>query len=75
MALERKDVRLKLDANFHKALTVICDADHMDIGDWVEKLVVLEIRKRVHDAQSIAADTADLGINGSQWEIPGMGRK
>lgn len=75
MALERKDVRAKLDANFHKALTVICETDHMDIGDWVEKLVVMEIRRRVHEAQSIAADTADLGINGSQREIPGIGRK
>lgn len=75
MALERKDVRAKLDAHMHKALTIICDADHVDINDWIEQLVVNEIRRRVHEAQSIAAETADLGINGTQREIPGLVRR
>lgn len=75
MALERKDVRAKLDAHMHKALTIICDADHVDINDWIEQLVVNEIRRRVHEAQSIAAETADLGITGTQREIPGLSRR
>lgn len=75
MALERKDVRAKLEAHMHKALTIICDADHVDINDWIEQLIVNEIRRRVHEAQSIAAETADLGITGNQREIPGLGRK
>lgn len=68
MALERKDIRAKLDANVHKALSIICDADHMDLCDWIEKLIVLE-------AQSIAAETKDLGILGKQRDFPGMTRK
>ena len=75
MALERKDVRAKLDAPMHKALTIICDADHVDINDWIEQLIVNEIRRRVHEAQSIAAETADLGITGTQREIPGLARR
>jgi hypothetical protein len=75
MALERKDVRAKLDAHMHKALTIICDADHVDINDWIEQLIVNEIRRRVHEAQSIAAETADLGITGTQREIPGLARR
>lgn len=75
MALERKDVRAKLDAQMHKALTIICDADHMDICDWIEQLIEIEIRRRVHEAQSIAAETADLGITGNQREFPGLTRK
>jgi hypothetical protein len=75
MALDRKDVRAKLDPPLHKALTIICDADHMDICDWIEKLIVLEVRRRVHEAQSIAAETADLGITGSQREFPGLARR
>lgn len=71
MALERKDVRAKLDANIHKALTVLCDADRLDIGEWVERLIVGEVRKRIHDAQSIAAETADLGITGNGREFQG----
>lgn len=74
MALERKDVRAKLDAHMHKALTIICDADHVDINDWIEQLIVNEIRSRVHAAQSIAAETSDLGITGTQREIPGLRR-
>ena len=73
MSLERKDIRAKLDANVHKALSIICDADHMDINDWVEKLIVLEVRRRVHEAQSIAAETENLGITGTQREFAGLG--
>jgi hypothetical protein len=73
MSLERKDIRSKVDANIHKALSIICDADHMDITDWVEQLIVLEVRRRVHEAQSIAAETESLGITGSQRELQGMG--
>lgn len=75
MALERKDVRAKLDAHMHKALTIICDADHLDITDWVEQLIVQELRRRVHEAQSIAAETSDLGITGNQREFPGLVRR
>jgi hypothetical protein len=74
MSLERKDIRAKVDANIHKALSIICDADHMDINDWVEQLIVLEVRRRVHEAQSIAAETNDLGITGTQREFTGLGR-
>lgn len=75
MSLERKDIRSKVDANIHKALSIICDADHMDITDWVEQLIVLEVRRRVHEAQSIAAETESLGITGSQRELQGMGSR
>jgi hypothetical protein len=75
MALERKDVRAKLDAHMHKALTIICDADHLDITDWVEQLIVNELRRRVHEAQSIAAETSDLGITGHQREFTGLARR
>jgi hypothetical protein len=75
MSLERKDIRAKLDANMHRALTIICEADHMDINDWVEQLIVLEVRRRVHEAQSIAAETESLGITGTQREFTGLGAR
>lgn len=75
MALDRKDVRAKLDANMHKALTVISQADQLDIGEWVERLIVGELRKRIHDAQSIADETKDLGITGNNRESSGVTRK
>jgi hypothetical protein len=35
MALERKDVRSKLDAEMHAALTVLCEVDDCDIGEFL----------------------------------------
>lgn len=75
MALERKDVRAKIDPDMHRALSIICDIDHIDINDWVEQLICAEVRRRVHEAQSIAAETKDLGILGKQRDFPGMSRK
>jgi hypothetical protein len=75
MALERKDVKVRFDDNFHKALSIIAERDGMGLGEWCEKVAVVEIKRRIHDAQSIAEETKDLGINGNQWELPGLNRK
>lgn len=68
MALERKDVRAKLDADMHSALTAVCNADQLDIGEWVEQVIVRELRRRIHDAHAIAAATQHLGITGKTRE-------
>lgn len=71
MALDRKDVRAKLDHDDHAALVVICEADHIDIAEFVEQELLRVIRQRVHAANVIAAGTADLGITGIRREAPG----
>jgi hypothetical protein len=78
VSLERKDIRAKLDPDMHRALTVIADAEHVDIGEFVERELVRIIRDRVHAATVIAEETAGLGILGKQRELPGItgrGRK
>lgn len=75
MALDRKDVRAKLDAEMHEALTVISDADHLDIGEWVEELIVRELKRRIHDASVIAERTAHLGITGKSRDDSGKPSK
>lgn len=72
MSLERKDIRAKLDPEMHRALTVIADAERLDIGEFVERLLVQVIRDRVHAATLIAAETSHLGILGPQRELPGI---
>lgn len=72
MSLERKDIRAKLDPDMHRALTVIADAEHLDIGELVERVLVQMIRDRVHAATVIAEETAGLGILGKQRELPGI---
>ncbi len=55
MALPRKDIRAKLDADVHDALVAVCEADQMDIGEFIEREIERVVRKRVHDAQAIAS--------------------
>lgn len=78
MSLERKDIRAKLDPDMHAALVIIADAEHCDIGEFVERELKRIIRDRVHAATVIAEETAGLGIIGRQREFPGIlgkGRK
>lgn len=74
MALERKDIRAKLDPDLHAALVVLADIDHLDIGEFVERELVRVIRDRVHAATLIAERTARLGISGNTRESPGSSR-
>lgn len=74
MSLERKDVRFKLDPNEHDALKVLCEFDGMDVGEWVEQLVLLEINRRATEAAeaiSLAERLASLGISGKNRESQG----
>lgn len=64
MALERKDVRFKLDAELHAQLKAICDLDDIDIGEYIESLVVPVVHKRVHDAMVLADRLHRVGITG-----------
>lgn len=71
MSLERKDIRAKLDADTHQALTVLCEVGHLDIGEFIERELVRVIRQRIHDATLIAERTARLGIAGNLRELQG----
>lgn len=72
MALERKDVRLKLDADVHTALKEICDVAGVDVGDFCESILVPEIRRRSHEAIELAERLARRGITGNFREFPGQ---
>ena len=72
MSLERKDVRFKLTAETHQALTVLAECAQVDIGEFVELVVQREVIRRVHEASLIHERTARLGLTGSGRESPGM---
>lgn len=72
MAIERKDVRAKLDDDMHIALKAICDLDGVDMGEYIEQLLVPVIQKRVHDAMVLAEKLQRLGIAGSKQRGPGI---
>lgn len=68
MSLERQDVRAKLDHDDHRALVCICDLDGVTIAEFVERLLVPVIRKRIHDANVLARNFPDSGISGNGGE-------
>lgn len=71
MSLDRKDVRAKLDDDMHAAFKAICEQDDVDMGVFIERLLVPVIQKRVHDAMVLAEKLQRLGITGSGRESPG----
>ena len=68
MSLERKDIRAKLDPDMHAKLKAICDTDEIDMGEFIEAVLVPVIEKRVHDAIVLAQALQRAGINGSGAE-------
>ena len=68
MALERKDIRAKLDPELHAALKAMCDLEGVDMGEWIEQQLVPVIKKRIHDATVLAAEFQRLGITGNARE-------
>ncbi len=68
MSLERKDVRVKLDANWHLALADVAEADQCDIGEWVEQLIVKTLQERFDRAIVLAEIARRAGISGKVRE-------
>lgn len=65
MSLERKDVRLKLDAEMHSKLRAICELDDIDIAEFIESVLVPVIERRVRDAIGLSDKLQKLGIIGN----------
>lgn len=72
MALERKDIRAKLDDEMHVALKAICDIDGVDMGVFIEAQLLPVIKKRVHEAMLLTERLQRAGITGSGREWPGI---
>lgn len=74
MSEPRKDVRVWLDPEYHRALKRIAEAKDMDMGVWLEQLAVAKIRELVHEASLIAESAPELGIARSEPESAGTSR-
>lgn len=68
MALERKDVRFKIDHDRHEVLARIARAEDVEMGEWVEALVVAEVDRQLHRATIVAGRLPDPGKSGSGRE-------
>ena len=68
MSLDRKDVRAKLSHEHHAQLRAICEVDGVDIGDWIESMLVPLIERRVREAIELAAKLPASGRSGRLQE-------
>lgn len=64
MTLERKDLRVKLDADDHAWLQLLAEADDMELAHFAERVLVREIRRRGHAAIVLAERAQRLGLTG-----------
>ena len=74
MSVDRPDVKVRLDPQYHRALKRICDFKGLTMGEWIEDVVVARLREIVHEASVIAESAPDLGISGNGREKPGADR-
>jgi hypothetical protein len=71
MSLDRKDLRLKLDANTHAGLDLLADVDGMQLSDLAEQIIGEWVRRRIHAATVVAEGAARLGIAGNRRDSAG----
>jgi hypothetical protein len=72
MSLDRPDVKVRFDPEYHRALKRIADAKGITMGEWLEDLAVTKIRELVHEASVIAESAPELGISGNHRAQPGI---
>lgn len=75
MSLDRKDIRAKLSPEHHAMLKAICEADGVDVGEYIEAVLVPVIERRVHGAMMISTSLLGQGITGNNREKPGVAGK
>lgn len=75
MSLEKKDVRMKLHPDMHAQLIVLADVARMEIGEFVESILVSEISRRVHEASLINSKLGRLGLTGNGRDRRGKPRE
>lgn len=71
LTLPRKDVRAKLDAGLHEALKIFADIDGVTEADFIERIVVPVLQRRIADATVATERLARAGIIGQNREASG----
>lgn len=75
MALERPDVRARLDPELHAALVALCDIDGVTIAEFIESLLAPVIQDRVRKIIDAYPRVAHLGISATACDSVEKARK
>lgn len=68
MALERKDLRLKVDPDLLEKIRVIADVENKEIGELCESILETQISALVDRAMVIAEKLQRQGLTGKNGE-------
>jgi hypothetical protein len=71
MALDRPDVKVRLDHDKHDALKVFARLDGLTITEYCERVINENLAKRIDDVNVAHAELARLGIPGNRRATPG----
>lgn len=75
MSLERQNINAKLDPDTHRALKAICDAEGVTMAEFIERILVPVITRRVHEARLIADAVASPSVSGNRRQSPSTARE
>lgn len=75
MSLDRKDIRAKLDPEWHEALVKICARDGIDVGEFIEREIERVLSERIHGWILDSQVMEGLGITGKLRDKPGISGK
>lgn len=75
MALDRPDVKVRLDQDKHDALKVFARLEGLTITEYCERVVTADLAKRIADTNLAHAELLRLGIFGKSRESSGGGGK
>ena len=75
MSLDRKDIRAKLDPEWHEALIKICARDGIDVGAFIEREIERVLSERIHGWILDSRVFESLGITGKLRDRPGFSGK
>lgn len=64
MAIDRPDVKPRLDHDVYDALKVFAEIDGMKLNEWCEKVITEAVSKRITETNLAHAKLADLKIFG-----------
>ena len=62
MSIERKDLRIYLDADVHAGLQILSDADRIEMRDLAERVVREYVMDRLHVAIVLAEKAERAGL-------------
>ena len=64
MAIDRPDVKPRLDHDVYAALKVFARIDGLPMNEWCEKVITAAVTKRINDTNLAQAELGNLKIFG-----------